>query len=265
MISIIKKQAGFSIISLLIASSIGIFLIGGAGKVYVDSKSTFTARSAITAATESTRFAIQDLRRTLVMAGRSIGENDDGPFAYASADNGFRTFPAVDAADGIIDVDSNGSSVIAIRYAGGPAPCGQAGTLAGTRGATRTVRFYRDDDANLICQVVETGFAQPLVSGIVAMRALYGVDTNADDIANQYLTATQVDAANYWLNVVAIRIGIITSSGDGAELPPRYRPAAAEELDLLGMTFTAPTTSNFYKSASTTISLRNVHSSVQRQ
>ncbi|MCU7932681.1 MAG: PilW family protein [Candidatus Thiodiazotropha sp. (ex Codakia rugifera)] len=261
MIPIVKKQAGLSIISLLIASSIGVFLIGGAGKVYVDSKSTFTARSAITAATESTRFAIQDLRRTLFMAGRNISESSDGPSAYAAADNGARTFPAVDDPDGIIDADTNGSSVIAIRYAGGPAPCGQAGTIS----ATRTVRFYRDDNANLICQVVETDFAQPLVSGIVAMRALYGVDTDADDIANQYLTATEVEAANRWLNIVSIRIGIITSSGDGAELPPRYRPAAAEELDLLGMTFTAPDTSHFYKSASTTISLRNLHSSVQRQ
>ncbi|MEW8079372.1 MAG: prepilin-type N-terminal cleavage/methylation domain-containing protein, partial [Candidatus Thiodiazotropha endolucinida] len=33
-----KKQAGFSIVSLMIASAIGLFLIGGAGKVYVDSK-----------------------------------------------------------------------------------------------------------------------------------------------------------------------------------------------------------------------------------
>ncbi|MCU7803193.1 MAG: PilW family protein [Candidatus Thiodiazotropha sp. (ex Lucinoma borealis)] len=261
MTSIVKQQAGFSIVSLLIASVIGIFLIGGAGKVYVDSKNTFTARSAITAATESSRFAIQDLRRTLVMAGRNIGEFVDGPEAYASPDNGIRTFPAVGAVNGIIDIDANGSSVIAIRYAGGPAPCGQAGTLA----TPATVRFYRDDDANLVCQVVETNFVQPLVSGVVIMRALYGVDTDANDIANQYLTATEVDTANRWLNVVSIRIGMITSSGDGTELPARYRPAAAEELDLLGMTFTAPDTSHFYKSASTTISLRNLHSSVQKQ
>ncbi|MCG8488063.1 MAG: PilW family protein [Chromatiales bacterium] len=265
MISTGKKQAGFSVVSLLVASVIGLFLIGGAGKVYVDSKSSFNARSAVSVATENTRFAIQDLRRTVVMAGRSIREEDDTPTAYTLPDNGFRTFPAVGTADGIIDIDGNGSSVIAIRYAGGPAPCGQAGTLDGTRAATRTVRFFIDDDDNLVCQVVETNFEQPLVPGIIAMRALYGIDTDADDIANQYLTATQVAAANRWLNVVSIRVGLITSSADGGEIPHVYRPAVAEELDLIGMTFTAPDTTHYFKSASTTISLRNLHSSVQKQ
>jgi type IV pilus assembly protein PilW len=265
MITIRKKQAGFSIISLLIASSIGIFLISGAGKVYVDSKSSFNARTAISVAAESSRFAIQDLRRTLVMAGRSINEEDDSPTSYASPDNGFRTFPATGSDDGIVDIDGNGSSAIAIRYAGGPAPCGQAGTLDGERASTRTARFYIDDDSNLVCRVVETDFIQPLVPGIIAMRALYGVDTIGDDIANQYLTATEVTNANRWINVVSIRIGIITSSGDGAELPKKFRPNTAEELDLLGMIYTAPDTEHHYKSSSTTISLRNLHSSVQKQ
>jgi hypothetical protein len=43
------------------------------------------------------------------------------------------------------------------------------------------------------------------------------------------------------------------------ELPNTFRPSEPETLDLLGATYTAPDTNLVYKSASTTISLRNLH------
>jgi type IV pilus assembly protein PilW len=259
-----QKQAGFSIISLMIASTIGLFLIGGVGKVYIDSKNAFNARSAIASATEKARFVVQDLRRTLIMAGRGIPQSVDDLTAYAGNDNNQRTFPAV-GTDGILNTDSNGSSAIAIRYAEGPAPCGQAGTLGGV---TSTVRYYRDNDGNLMCEA-NTGGAissQPLASDIVIMRALYGINMDADDTtADQYLTADEVENAGLWNYVIAIRIGFVISSGDSELLPAIYQPAAPEELDVLGMEYTAPDTSHFYQSASTTISLRNRNGVIQRQ
>lgn len=259
-----QKQAGFSIISLMIASAIGLFLIGGAGKVYLDSKNAFNARSSIASSTEKARFVIQDLRRTLVMAGRGIPQKDDNLEAYSAADNDMRTFPAV-SSDGIVDVDGNGSSVIAVRYADGPAPCGQAGTLDG---AFSTVRFLRDNNGNLVCEtdIAGTSDSQPLASDIVIMRALYGINMDENDTtADQYLTAGEVESAGLWNFVVSIRIGLVTSSGDTEELPTVYQPANPEQLNILGMTFTAPDTSHFYQSASTTISLRNRNGVVQRQ
>ncbi|MES9992265.1 MAG: PilW family protein [Candidatus Thiodiazotropha sp.] len=276
MIRSTRKQAGLSIISLMIASAIGVFLIGGAGKIYLDSKNAFIARSTIAAAAESSRFAVQDLRRNLVMAGRGVTEQNDNPSTYLDPDNNMRTFPAVDpdntvaaSSTGIIDMDSNDSSAVAVRYAEGPAPCGQDGTID----TTHTVRFYRNGDAELICQSIETvagalntggAFERAMASGVVLMRALYGVDTDADGIANQYLTATEVDNADRWVNVVTIRIGIVTSS-DTEELPYTYRPAAAEEMRVLGMEHIAADTSHSFKTASTTIALRNLNTTVQRQ
>jgi type IV pilus assembly protein PilW len=260
------KQAGFSILSLMIASAIGLFLIGGIGKVYVDSKNAFNARSAIAETSEKARFVIQDLRRTLIMAGRGIDQRDDNADAYetGTADNNIRTFPAV-GASGIVHSDSNDSSVIAIRYAEGPAPCGQAGTLDGT---VTTVRFYRDDDANLICETTAGGdtTTQPLASDVVIMRALYGINTDEIDAsADRYLTAAELGTTNLWNNVVAIRIGFVTSSGELNQLPGAYRPSDPEELDVLGMTYTAPDTASFYQTASTTILLRNRNGVIQRQ
>ncbi|MES9850931.1 MAG: PilW family protein [Candidatus Thiodiazotropha sp. L084R] len=247
------NQSGFSILSLMIASAIGVFLIGGAGKVYIDSKNTFNARSSVAAAVENYRFAILDMRRALVMAGRGILASQNGNLITGP-------FPGV-AADGAVDIDANGSSVVAVRYAAGPAPCGISGDIA----TTITVRFLVDNDGNLVCNVPEQDYSQPLVSGIAQMRALYGIDTDADGIANQYLSTSVVDDNGLWVNVVSVRIGLVTGSGEGQDLPAVYRPATPEPKNLLGDEYTPADTNNAYKSASTTITFRNLNQSMNRQ
>ncbi len=259
-----KLHRGYTLLSLLIAMAIGIFITGVAGKVYVDSKMAFLARSAVAATNENGRFAIDDLRRTLVMAGRGVSSGDDTQAIYAATtDNGKRTFPIL-ASNGsigtgvIVDSDgdaSNGSSVIAIRYAEGPS-CG------GTITSASTVRFFVNTNSELVCEV--NGSAQPIVSGIVQMRALYGVDDDADGLANRYLTATTVQTEGRWSNVVSIRVGLIAGSGE-FELPGSYRSASAGSFNLLGMAVTAPDTTHFFKSLTTTISLRNLNTVVERQ
>ncbi|MES9923543.1 MAG: PilW family protein [Candidatus Thiodiazotropha endolucinida] len=272
----IHRQAGFSIISLMIASAIGLFLIGGAGKIYLDSKDAFTARSAAATAAESSRFALQDLRRYLVMAGRGIIEQDDSPDTYSATDNNLRTYPAVDpdnsvasATTGIIDQDIDGNSAVAVRYAVGPPPCGEGDRIDNS---THTVRFYVNDESKLMCQSIETVgglldldnlHERSMLSGVVSMRVLYGVDTDTgsaeDQIANQYLTATEVDNAGLWISVVSIRIGLVISS-DTQELPNAYQPHDVERMNVLGMEVFAPDTSHAYKAVNATISLRNLNS-----
>ena len=265
-----KYSRGFTLVSLLVASAIGIFVAGAAGKVYVDSKVAFQMRSAVAATNENGRFAVEDLRRTLVMAGRGVKSGDDAPSVYAASDNGLRTFPAVgsDGAIGsgvIVNRDSSdadatvGSSVIAIRYAEGPS-CG------GTISTNTTVRFFVNTNSELVCEITDaTGTtSQPIVGGIEQMRALYGVDDDADGLANRFLTATAVQAGGNWPNVVAIRVGLIAGSAE-FEIPSIYRSSSVSSFNLLGMTSATPDASHFYKSVTTTVSLRNLNTVVERQ
>jgi hypothetical protein len=156
------------------------------------------------------------------------------------------------------------SSIIAVRYAIGPAPCGLSDDTLGTGDSTITVRFLVNAEGNLICQVFQAGtqlVAQPIVSGIAQMRVLYGLDQQPsipDGVAERYLAANEI-ANSDWPAVVSIRIGLVVKSGDDIELPNTFRPSEPETLDLLGATYTAPDTNHVYKSASTTISLRNLH------
>ncbi|MEW8498335.1 MAG: PilW family protein [Candidatus Thiodiazotropha taylori] len=91
------------------------------------------------------------------------------------------------------------------------------------------------------------------------------MDTEGDGLANQYFAATAVDDEARWVNVVAMRIGIVAGSGEGQELPEIYRPSTAEPMDVMGATFTPTETSRAYKSSSTTITLRNLRNGINRQ
>jgi len=295
-----NNQKGFSLISLLIATVIGIFIMGAAGKVYVDSKMTFNARSALSATMENGRFAIDDMRRTLVMAGRGIvaGEDErDSRRALAPIDttSGYSNTGIHDAG-----TDASGSDIISVRYRIGPSCGGDIDISKSDPDSGRkvpdvsklpaTVRLWVDNtdkngdgnpDDELVCEIFNIDGAgtkfgpQPLVSGIKQMRVLYGLDDNtADGYANRYLTASQVEDATVnppppgrtenWVRVVSLRIGLIASS-DTAEIPASLQPDDAQELDLLGMDYTAPDKEHFFRTFSTTLSLRNLNATVQRQ
>ena len=51
--------------------------------------------------------------------------------------------------------------------------------------------------------------SQALVAGVESFQVLYGVDSDADGIANQYLNASNVNALSLWNQVVALRIALL--------------------------------------------------------
>ncbi len=267
-----QKNGGYSLITLLIASVIGLIVMGGIGGVYMSSQNTYRFREAVALGNENASFATNDLRYHLVMAGREIPSSADSPTNYADdVDDGDRTFPLV-AADGsssgsttgIVDKDDNGSSIIAVRYASGPAPCSDSAPVT----ATTTVRFYIDQDADgedvLYCERVEAGVKRPMVSGIVRMRVLYGVDTDDDGFANQYLSAQNVAGAQ-WATITAIRVGMIVRADQDTEVPSEFQGTLPSNMNLLGSSFALPDTTHHYKSVNTTVVLRNLNTTVSRQ
>ncbi len=234
------RMKGFSLLSLMISTTIGIFIMGAAGQVYVNSKSVFNARTAVSITTESGRYAISDLRRVLIMTGREVPAS-------------ITPFPAVDA-NGIVDGGASGSDIVGVRYASGTACDSEVSSLT-------TIRFKIEDDT-LICE--QGGTDYPLVSGIKLMRVLYGVNDNTDGYANRYLNATTVETEGKWGNVVSLRIGLVVSSED-YKLPGNMQEYTAQTLVVLGQSYTAPDTEHVFQVASTTISLRNLNTVVSRQ
>ena len=81
---------------------------------------------------------------------------------------------------------------------------------------------------------------QPLVSGVEQMQIEYGVDTNSDNNAEFYATATAVTAASQWSKVASVRISLVMRSDQRGKitdtttytLPGGYShtPATSDQL-----------------------------------
>lgn len=258
MIKTDANNKGFTLLSILIATVIGIFVVGVAGKIYVDTSNTFRARSSLSAVAENARFALQDLRRTLIMAGRNIRAGEDELAAT-------RPFAPM-GSTGTVDGGADGSDIVAVRYRSGPSCAGNLDIPLTS--APATIRFLVADD-ELQCQK-DNDPPRPVVSGIKLMKVLYGVDDSGDGSADRYLTASVVDnlpppagRAHPWVNVVALRIGLVSTSEE-PDLPSTMRGTTGQ-LDVLGMSYDPPDDKQFYKVATTTVSMRNLNNIMQRQ
>lgn len=62
-------QRGFSVIEFMVAMVLGLFLVGGAGVIYVNTKNTFREDRAVSSLQENGRFALEVLTRDLRLAG----------------------------------------------------------------------------------------------------------------------------------------------------------------------------------------------------
>jgi type IV pilus assembly protein PilW len=59
------------------------------------------------------------------------------------------------------------------------------------------------------------GTEDEIAEGVEQMRITYGVDTDADNTADTYQTAAQVNSANNWNNVISVQINLLMATIDG--------------------------------------------------
>ncbi len=272
------RQAGVTLVSLLIATAIGIFLVATVIKVYLDSKDSFQVRDLVAEVAENERFALEEMRRVLVMAGRKI-------LAMEDLQPSRRPFPpvqtAASAGTGIVDGGTDESDVIAVRYRQGPS-CGEYLQIE-TACRPAEIRFliqdgklmcaqatYMDNSGN--CSTTPSITTRTLISGAYRLKALYGVDDDADGFANRYLTASQIEddtlvsapsgGASPWSRVVSIRFALLL--GSEGELPKDYQ-LDNQSLNMLGLNVTPPDNTHLYKVVTSTLAFRNLNPIIQRQ
>ena len=269
-----NREKGVTLVSLLIATLIGIFLVATVIKVYLDSKESFNMRNLVAEVSENERFAVEEMRRILVMAGREI-------LAMEDQNINRRPFPPVQsdasAGTGIVDGGSSGSDAIAVRFRRGPS-CGQYQNVPLSQRPTE-VRFYVQND-NLVCAQTTydssgggTTTTRTLVSGAYRLKALYGVDDDADGFPNRYLTPSQIEdpdvvtppggGTSPWARVVAIRFALLL--GSESTLPAGYQHDSTTNLRMFGLAVDPPDTSHLYRVVTSTLAFRNLNPVIQRQ
>jgi type IV pilus assembly protein PilW len=228
------KQKGFSLIELLIAMGLGLFMLAGIIQVTVGSRQSFDVIRAQSIIQESGRFSMSFIGRSSRAAGYlnpgdiTTMNGDDyaadlvnlvASNAYWLGQNGFDEGAIVVGADStdatLTDADTTLDSFTFRMEGDGDAtrPLLDCAGVAidGTPGIFTRMTFYIDTNDQLRCDVAGAS-SVVLVSGVEDMQVLYGVgNASTPNRATRYLTATQMTSAD-WPYVVAMQIGLMTLS-----------------------------------------------------
>jgi type IV pilus assembly protein PilW len=209
---------GFTLVELMIALLIGLFLIGGLVTLVQAMKRTTVNQGVLSQLQDNERMAMTLITDVI---------QSTGYFPNPTINTAVSSFPVVGSftfagqslvGQGTWTNVTPGNNQISVRYltAGTTAPAndntinctGNTSTVA----ASFTSTFSVDANNNLVCSLVVNAAAPlvvPLVSGIKSMQILYGVQTNAAALTNSvdtYLDAAGVAAGSYWNNVFTVKI-----------------------------------------------------------
>lgn len=281
----ISKQYGFTLIELMIALMLGLFLSGGALMMYVANHNTYGTIVDNSRLQESARYAqifleenirlsgwkvepkeieLPSLNTTTAVAGKRPAWNN-GVFILGNNNQ---------TADiGNLKI-KNKTDLLYIRYQGSGDGVSGDSTISDCLGNTYskthevTEIFYIDDENNLNCKVSSYEVATPatiteqdpvkLVSGIESMQLLFGVDRTSNSVPNRYFTANQVSAVE-WSNVVSIKVSLlVTSNQASANANNKDATGSINKFDLLDEEDIELSDSKLYAQVfTTTIALRN--------
>jgi type IV pilus assembly protein PilW len=235
-------MGGFSLVEAMVGMTAGLILIAGVGQIYLGSRNTYRLQEAQARLQEDGRFVIEYLKKNIRIAGyRSIPWNNSVvAFPARAVVPLFATGQVITGGVGTISVrtqgagDGNGHPDNRVTDCLG-APLDRCDVAINTfsvdTGAAElecepivvTMAQEKDETNALLneCTVLSgvttrTTVAkgvQPLVSGFGNFTILYGVDTDSDRAANQYIAAGGVPSGS-WGNVVSVRIEFELRSED---------------------------------------------------
>lgn len=274
-----NKQAGFSLIELMISLVLGLVISGAIIQIMVSNSVTDKLNRAVASVQENGRYAISRLRSDVITAGR-----------YESL------YPELDRSVDVVD-EGNYVKNHPVALPGDFASRATLGSKEGTSGANDTlvvgmqalrdcrgfklgydaraefyvVNEYFIDGTSLKCRGFDGRYlrgqkaaqghaghaAYTLLDDVISFQVLYGItrhDINGDNTARptRFVSADQIAAElGAGGQVVAIRIALLLT-GDGeitVDSVPKFR--------LLDAPLVQPSEKRLYKQFETTITLRN--------
>jgi len=224
---LVKKQSGLSLIELLIAMLIGLFLLVGITTSYLSSKKSSIVRDHVSILEDNGRAALEILTNTLQHTGYRSTDLDllENPFMAtqplsSSCGTGITSvlaptnFPAGnennDAGD-TISVFYLGDDEINTDCAGGvlPSAC-RVGANVDSNAHRIFNAFFIDADNNLQCAGSQTAELQTIAEGVENIQILYGLNTDDDEFQSveRYVNASDI-GINDWGQVVSIQVAIL--------------------------------------------------------
>lgn len=227
-----ESQAGFTLVELMIAITLGLIVLLAIGSIYIGSRQTYRVQEDNARLQEAGRYALEVIGRSF----RQTGADTEMSFNL--------TAPTLNCVAPVcMAVDDNGGAIAVIGdtlrnqfYAArdeldggvwGTRNCiGQHITtgvlvtnifdVAADTASAATGRSLRCSNA-----VGGAGGSQLLVSNIEDLQVIYGIDTTGDESADQYVAAP---TAAQWAQVVTARVCVLLQSANNGltVTPQRY-------------------------------------------
>lgn len=207
-----RAEGGFSMVELMVALFIGLFLTAGVLTLVSAMKRTSTSQTGLSQLQDNERIAMSLLTDVIQSAGYYPNPVANTPSTFFLATATPQVFAAGQSITGSGTYVSSAQS-ISVRYttAGADGVINCMGNTSPTQ-KTYTNTFSIDAAGNLQCVLLIGTVAQTpvqLVSGITKMQIFYGVQTNtsvANNSVDTYMDAATVTAGNYWSKVLSVKI-----------------------------------------------------------
>jgi type IV pilus assembly protein PilW len=179
------------------------------------------------------------------------------------------------------------SDTLAIRFFGSSFPNASSATMADntmvdcqgvaqaapTGAATLGLSLFHvsldtgTNEPSLSC-ITNTRNTQPIIRGVESFQVMYGLDTDGDGIPNRWVSAQNITTTALWLNVRAIRVGLVlrgpVGSSQGAsttasqnDIYPMGQDFTGTLSSEAGLKYTAPNDGRIRKVFTSVFTLRN--------
>jgi type IV pilus assembly protein PilW len=238
-----NKQSGISLIEIMIALLIGLFLLDGVLQLFSSAQQTYRMQSNLARLQENGRFALDFLERDIRMAG------------YWGCMSSTSDISGIEGASGIPDT-------ITLHGAFELTPTGVCASPVDSPNSCGSVNCYTDSSSTISYQINTSSTSSlpdpeitlyrssnPLIEGIQNMQILYGIDSDSipDGAANYYVSANNVSNMQ---RVVSVRISllVVTLDDNLTQQPMTY---------IYNGVTTTPTDHKIRRVFNTTIALRN--------
>lgn len=221
---------GYTLIELLVAMAIALFLLAGLLTIVQSTRSAFGTQNQLAQLQDSERLAMTLMTDVIQAAGYFPDPTTNTLAVLPAVGTTFAVGQAIDGASGT----AAPGDTVSIRFmtnSGDPIINCTGGTNATGAAAVYTNTFSVDADGNLDCTLSVNGAASPAVvlvgpqaggiGGVQNLQVWYGVkrDTSTDDYnVDTYLTAAQMTAAD-WSNVTAVKVRITFNNPLAAQQP----------------------------------------------
>ena len=265
-----RTQRGVSLVELMVAIGIGAFLLLGLVEIFSSARASYDLQQGLARLQEKTRFAENYIARNIRMAGAypiaETAEPGDRVDLGAVEDLLPEDIPPV-IGTGTTEGGGTSSDTLVINTLTDRDCFAQLNSNTDPDGRPaiwhKRVQFTVANDAlRVTCQygqpaappVLTTQINnQPLLNDVETLQVLLGEDIispgDPDDSVDRYVTADSLTPGN---RVVAVRIGLIMSTGEIGTLPPD-----ADAIDLFGQSFAATGDNELRRPMVLNISLRN--------